>query len=120
MMDEPFAALDAQTRETLQDELIRIWEKSKKTIIFITHGIDEAVYLGTRVAVMTSRPGRIKNVIEVPSELRVRQEDIRSLPLFGEIRHQVWTELREEVLKAQDQERSRKLERASQLETHAG
>jgi NitT/TauT family transport system ATP-binding protein len=120
MMDEPFAALDAQTRETLQDELIRIWEKSKKTIIFITHGIDEAVYLGSRVAVMTSRPGRIKRVIDVPNELRVRGEDIRSLPLFGEVRHEVWSELREEVLKAQDQERARKLERASQLETQAG
>jgi NitT/TauT family transport system ATP-binding protein len=120
MMDEPFAALDAQTRETLQDELIRIWEKSKKTIIFITHGIDEAVYLGQRVAVMTSRPGRIKKVIEVPGELRARHEDIRSLPLFGEIRHEVWSELREEVLKAQDQERARKLGQGSLLETHAG
>ena len=58
LMDEPFAALDAQTRKTLQAELLRIWEKSGKTIVFITHGIDEAVYLGQRVAVMTSRPGR--------------------------------------------------------------
>ena len=57
LMDEPFAALDAQTRETLQSELLRIWEATKKTIIFITHGIEEAVYLGQRVAVMTSRPG---------------------------------------------------------------
>ena len=62
LMDEPFAALDAQTRETLQSELLRIWEATKKTIIFITHGIEEAVYLGQRVAVMTSRPGRIKKV----------------------------------------------------------
>ena len=57
LMDEPFAALDAQTRESLQDELLRIWEQTGKTIVFITHGIDEAVYLGQRVAVMTSRPG---------------------------------------------------------------
>ena len=55
LMDEPFAALDAQTRETLQSELLRIWEKTKKTIIFITHGIDEAVYLGQRVAVMSNK-----------------------------------------------------------------
>jgi NitT/TauT family transport system ATP-binding protein len=59
LMDEPFAALDAQTREILQGELLRIWEESGKTIVFITHGIDEAVYLGQRVAIMTSRPGRI-------------------------------------------------------------
>ena len=66
LMDEPFAALDAQTRETLQSELLRIWEKTGKTIVFITHAIDEAVYLGQRVAVMTSRPGRIKTVIDIP------------------------------------------------------
>ncbi len=66
LMDEPFAALDAQTRENLQGELLRIWEESGKTIVFITHGIDEAVYLGQRVAVMTSRPGRIKQVIDIP------------------------------------------------------
>ena len=57
LMDEPFAALDAQTRETLQGELLRIWRTTGKTIVFITHGIDEAVVLGQRVAVMTSRPG---------------------------------------------------------------
>jgi NitT/TauT family transport system ATP-binding protein len=109
MMDEPFAALDAQTRETLQTELLGIWERSKKTIIFITHGIDEAVYLGQRVAVMTSRPGRIKHIVEVPSELRQTDDDVRSLPEFGRLRHEVWTLLREEVLKAQQQERRHKL-----------
>ncbi len=109
MMDEPFAALDAQTRETLQGELLGIWERSRKTIIFITHGIDEAVYLGQRVAVMTSRPGRIKHVIEVPLERRRPDEDVRSRPEFGRIRHEVWSLLREEVLKAQQQERRRKL-----------
>jgi NitT/TauT family transport system ATP-binding protein len=109
MMDEPFAALDAQTRETLQTELLGIWERSKKTIIFITHGMDEAVYLGQRVAVMTSRPGRIKHIVEVPSELRQTDDDVRSLPEFGRLRHEVWTLLREEVLKAQQQERRHKL-----------
>jgi len=116
MMDEPFAALDAQTRETLQGELLGIWERSKKTIIFITHGIDEAVYLGQRVAIMTSRPGRIKKVIDVPRELRSVDEDVRSLPEFGRVRHEVWTLLREEVLKAQQQERRRELGPA----VHAG
>jgi NitT/TauT family transport system ATP-binding protein len=101
LMDEPFAALDAQTRETLQCELLRIWRATGKTIIFITHGIDEAVVLGQRVAVMTSRPGRIKHVVEIPEALRNETEDVRSLPEFGPVRHEVWSLLREEVLKAQ-------------------
>jgi NitT/TauT family transport system ATP-binding protein len=101
LMDEPFAALDAQTRETLQGELLRIWRTTGKTILFITHGIDEAVVLGQRVAVMTSRPGRIKYVVEIPEALRSETEDVRSLPEFGPVRHEVWTLLRDEVLKAQ-------------------
>jgi len=101
LMDEPFAALDAQTRETLQGELLRIWRATGKTIIFITHGIDEAVVLGQRVAVMTSRPGRIKHVVEIPEALRNETEDVRSLPEFGPVRHEVWSLLRDEVLKAQ-------------------
>ncbi|MEN3348661.1 MAG: NitT/TauT family transport system ATP-binding protein, partial [Bradyrhizobium sp.] len=101
LMDEPFAALDAQTRETLQGELLRIWRATGKTIVFITHGIDEAVVLGQRVAVMTSRPGRIKQLIEIPDALRGEAEDVRSLPEFGQIRHEVWSLLREEVQKAQ-------------------
>jgi NitT/TauT family transport system ATP-binding protein len=101
LMDEPFAALDAQTRETLQGELLRIWRATRKTIVFITHGIDEAVVLGQRVAVMTSRPGRIKQIVDVPEVLRNEAEDVRSLPAFGSVRHEVWTLLRDEVLKAQ-------------------
>lgn len=107
LMDEPFAALDAQTRETLQGELLRIWEQTKKTIIFITHGIDEAVYLGQRVAVMTSRPGTIKEIIDIPIDTRGAEEDIRSLPEFGELRHQIWGLLREEVSKAELLERNK-------------
>ncbi|HLG82368.1 MAG TPA: ABC transporter ATP-binding protein [Bradyrhizobium sp.] len=101
LMDEPFAALDAQTRETLQGELLRIWRTTGKTIVFITHGIDEAVVLGQRVAIMTSRPGRIKQVIDVPEELHSETDDVRSLPAFGRTRHEVWSLLREEVRKAQ-------------------
>src|SRR6202140_3795782 len=76
LMDEPFAALDAQTRETLQGELLRIWRATSKTIVFITHGIDEAVVLGQRVAVMTTRPGRIKKIVDVPEVLRKDAEDV--------------------------------------------
>lgn len=105
LMDEPFAALDAQTRETLQAELLRIWQQTGKTVIFITHSIDEAIYLGQRIAIMTSRPGRIKTVIEVPESLKNQQEDVRSNLEFGQLRHQIWSLLREEVDKAQAQEK---------------
>jgi NitT/TauT family transport system ATP-binding protein len=107
LMDEPFAALDAQTREILQGELLRIWEQSGKTIVFITHGIDEAVYLGQRVAVMTSRPGRIKQVIDIPLESRTRQEDLRAAPEFARLRHEIWSLLRDEFQKAEILERSK-------------
>ncbi len=100
LMDEPFAALDAQTRETLQDELLRIWETSGKTVVFITHGIEEAIYLGQRVAVLTSRPGRVKAVVDIPLEAR-RSGDIRSAPEFAELRHRVWGLLHEEVQRAE-------------------
>ncbi len=110
LMDEPFAALDAQTRETLQAELLRIWQQTGKTIIFITHSIDEAIYLGQRIAIMTSRPGRIKQIIEVPANLRGDTDDVRSSQAFGQLRHEVWSLLREEVLKAQEQEKRKQLE----------
>lgn len=101
LMDEPFAALDAQTRETLQSELLQIWEQTKKTIVFITHGIDEAVYLGQRVAVMTSRPGTIKQIMDNPLHSSSQEEDLRSTTEFAKARHQIWDLLREEVSKAQ-------------------
>jgi|SRR3954453_5279210 NitT/TauT family transport system ATP-binding protein len=101
LMDEPFAALDAQTRETLQTELLRIWEKTKKTIVFITHGIDEAVYLGQRVAVMTSRPGTIKQIINNPIHSSSQEDDLRSTTEFAQTRHRIWDLLREEVSKSQ-------------------
>ena len=104
LMDEPFAALDAQTRESLQDELLRIWQDTNKTVVFITHAIDEAVYLGQRVAVLTSRPGRIKAVIDVDLGDRAAVEDIRSDPAFVSYRHRIWAELRDEVAAAQRKE----------------
>ncbi|MEU4420164.1 ABC transporter ATP-binding protein [Actinoplanes sp. NPDC024001] len=104
LMDEPFAALDAQTRDGLQDELLRIWEKTGKTVVFITHGIEEAVYLGQRVAVMTSRPGRIKQIVDVPIDARSATEDLRSDPQFAHYRHEIWSLLRDEVSKARSEE----------------
>ena len=106
LMDEPFAALDAQTRETLQDELLRIWQATNKTVVFITHGIDEAVYLGQRVAVLTSRPGRIKAVLDIDLGDRSATDDVRSTSLFAEYRHRIWAELHGEVARAQRSELS--------------
>jgi NitT/TauT family transport system ATP-binding protein len=100
LMDEPFGALDAQTRDLLQAELLRIWERTGKTVVFITHGIDEAVFLGQRVAVMTSRPGRIKHVLDVRLD-RHQTGDVRSTPEFVAYRHEVWTLLQDEVRRAQ-------------------
>ncbi|MFC4604202.1 ABC transporter ATP-binding protein [Rhodococcus kronopolitis] len=102
LMDEPFAALDAQTRESLQDELLRIWRATGKTILFITHGIDEAVYLGQRVAVLTSRPGRVKTVVDI--DIDRRSADVRSGKRFREFRHHIWSQLQDEVARAQHQE----------------
>ena len=102
LMDEPFAALDAQTRESLQDELLRIWKATGKTILFITHGIDEAIYLGQRVAVLTSRPGRIKTVVDV--DIDRTAEDIRSDAGFRAQRHHIWSLLHDEVERARSQE----------------
>jgi NitT/TauT family transport system ATP-binding protein len=117
-MDEPFAALDAQTRETLQYELLRIWEETKKTIVFITHGIEEAVYLGQRVAVMTSRPGRIKEILRIPLESRTSEADLRSDPEFVRIRHEIWSLLHDEVAKAQELELTTRSTKQSEVAQH--
>ena len=95
LMDEPFAALDAQTRETLQTELLRIWKKTGKTIIFITHGIDEAVYLGERVVVLTANPGTVKKIVDIPLKDRLEDVDIKSNPAFINARREVWNLLHE-------------------------
>jgi NitT/TauT family transport system ATP-binding protein len=105
LMDEPFAALDAQTRESLQDELLRIWQRTGKTVVFITHGIDEAVRLGQRVAVMTSRPGRIKQIVPVGLGSRTATDDPRSSPEFARHRHEIWALLHDEVARAQQLEK---------------
>jgi NitT/TauT family transport system ATP-binding protein len=102
LMDEPYAALDAQTREGLQDELLSIWRRTGTTILFITHAIDEAVYLGQRVAVMTSRPGRIKQVVDVHLPPARDGEDARSTPEFVAYRRQIWDLLHEEVRKSRE------------------
>jgi NitT/TauT family transport system ATP-binding protein len=98
LMDEPFGALDAQTRELLQEELQAIWRRQRKTVLFVTHDIDEAIYLGTRLIVFTARPGRIKADIEIRAD--DRSSNFRKSAAFFEMRTRVWDLLRDEVLKA--------------------
>jgi NitT/TauT family transport system ATP-binding protein len=100
LMDEPFAALDAQTREVLQLELLRIWEADKKTILFVTHSIDEAILLSDRVAFMSARPGSVRQIINIGLP-RPRTENIRNSEEFARIRKIVWELLQQEVLKVQ-------------------
>jgi len=102
LMDEPFGALDAQTREIMQEELQRIYERNRKTIVFITHDIDEAVYLGDRVLVFSARPGRIKEA--VPIDLpRPRALEIKKTAEYHAYRNRVWDLLRDEVVRARDE-----------------
>ncbi|TBW06935.1 ABC transporter ATP-binding protein [Azotobacter chroococcum subsp. isscasi] len=96
LMDEPFAALDAQTREILQGELLRIWDQRKITIVFITHSLDEAIFLSDRIAVMTHRPGRVKELLEVPLP-RPRLAELRNSEDFVHLRQRAWEVLKDEV-----------------------
>jgi len=95
LMDEPFAALDAQTREFMQAELLKIWSQDRKTVLFITHQINEAVYLADRVAVMSARPGRLKGVFKVPFG-RPRTLSLKRDPQFLEIEDSIWQLIEEE------------------------
>ncbi|MET1132662.1 MAG: ABC transporter ATP-binding protein [Aeromicrobium sp.] len=98
LMDEPFGALDAQTRERLQEELVRIWEQTHTTVVFITHDIEEAVFLGQRVAVMTGRPGRIKEIVSIDLDRSHAEDvDVRATVEFAEYRHHIWSLLRQKT-----------------------
>lgn len=100
LMDEPFGALDEQTRYLLQEELLRIWDKTGKTVLFITHSIDEAITLGDRIVVMTAQPGSIRAILDVPFPRPRLTKDVRSNPEFGSLFAQTWDLLREEVTRA--------------------
>jgi NitT/TauT family transport system ATP-binding protein len=94
LMDEPFGALDEQTRRLLQEELLAVWEREPKTVLFVTHSMAEAVLLGDRIVLMTPRPGRIKELIDNPLP-RPRPRDVDQLPAFGELRGFLWEQLRQ-------------------------
>lgn len=96
LMDEPFAALDAQMRQILQDELLQLWQADRRTVLFITHSLEEALLLGDRVLVMSARPGRIIADLTVPFE-RPRSQNIRETPEFAQLTADLWKLLRHEV-----------------------
>jgi NitT/TauT family transport system ATP-binding protein len=103
LMDEPFAALDAQTKIVMQEELLRIFEETHKTILFVTHAIDEAILLGDEVMVMTARPGRIKEIIAIDLP-RPRSLEMVNSKEFGALFDHVFHLIREEVMKSLQQQ----------------
>jgi NitT/TauT family transport system ATP-binding protein len=103
LMDEPFGALDAQTRVVMQEELVKLARKNPRTVLFITHAVEEAVYLADRVVVMSSRPGKVKEILDVKSireaegwDNHPRIEDVMDLASFVHLRTRIWKSLREE------------------------
>jgi NitT/TauT family transport system ATP-binding protein len=101
LMDEPLGALDAQTRIVLQDELLRIWEETRKTVVYITHSLDEAILLGDRVILMTAHPGRLLSTFHIDIK-RPRTIETMNSPEFSELRSAIWGELSREVTRAME------------------
>jgi NitT/TauT family transport system ATP-binding protein len=97
LMDEPFGALDEQTRFLLQEELLRIWERTGKTVIFVTHSIDEAIILGDQIIIMSAQPGTVRATLDVPFGRPRSLTEVRSDPAFAELFTATWSMLREEV-----------------------
>ena len=100
LMDEPFAALDAQNRTILQAELVRLWEETGKTVVYITHSIDEALLLGDRCVIMTAQPGRLKQFIDVPFPHPRELMALSTSPAFNRLKLEIWKVLEEEVNRA--------------------
>ena len=96
LMDEPFASLDAQTREVMQEELLRIWVQANKTVLFVTHQIDEAIYLSDRIVVFSGRPGHVKEIIPVAIE-RPRRLAVKRETRFHQIEDRIWSLIEEDV-----------------------
>ena len=96
-MDEPFAAVDMQTREMLQDELLKIWTTMQTTVLFVTHSVDEAIYLGDRVIVMAARPGHVSADIDTELPRPRFKSDVKSTTRFQEVRQQVRAALRHHI-----------------------
>ena len=107
LMDEPFGAIDAQTRELMQEELMKLWEESQKTVVFITHDLDEAVLLSDRILVLGRGPGsKVREIVDVDLPRPRAGQDVRADPRFAEIRQEIWNYLRGD-LQAQTEEEAR-------------
>jgi ABC-type nitrate/sulfonate/bicarbonate transport system ATPase subunit len=106
LMDEPFGAIDAQTRELMQEELLRIWQEERKTVIFITHDLDEAVLLADRVLLMSRGPGRVRELIDVDLPRPRFDYDVRAHPEFARVRGHLWHELRRDLVHQREAERA--------------
>src|SRR5438105_549741 len=104
LMDEPLAALDAQNRVILQAELVRVWEQTRKTVLYVTHSIDEALLLGDRTVVMTAQPGRIKDIIAVPFARPLDLMTVSASAEFGRLKLAIWQVLETEVTRARAEE----------------
>lgn len=101
LMDEPFAAVDSQTRDLMQTELLRIWEERRKTVIFVTHSIEEAVFLSDKVAMLSARPAKVVDIVDIDLP-RPREYEIRMDPRFAKIRLDIWQRLKDEFLKSRE------------------
>jgi NitT/TauT family transport system ATP-binding protein len=103
LLDEPFGALDAQTREVMQDELLRIWLETRKTVLMVTHDVNEAVYLSNRICVMSARPGRIVEELDVTVDRSVGREQVMLSDAFNKVRNQAWLSVRRQATAAEAQ-----------------
>ena len=106
LMDEPFGAIDAQTRELMQEELMRIWQEERKTVVFITHDLDEAVLLADKVLLMSRGPGRVREVIPVDLPRPRFDYDVRAHEGFAKVRSHLWHELRNDLVEQREEERA--------------
>ncbi|HEY1543981.1 MAG TPA: ABC transporter ATP-binding protein [Xanthobacteraceae bacterium] len=104
LLDEPFGALDAQTREVMQDELMRIWLETRKTVLMVTHDVNEAVFLSNRICVMSARPGRIVAEFKVDLDRAVGRERLMLSDAFNKVRNEIWLAVRKEAVAAPEEQ----------------
>lgn len=105
LMDEPFGAIDAQTRELMQEELMHLWTESRKTALFVTHDLDEAVILADRIVVLSRSPGTVRTIVPVDLPRPRWEYDVRAHPVFAEVRQEIWSMLKSDLAESTDAER---------------
>jgi len=103
LLDEPFGALDSQTRELMQDELLRLWLDMRKTVLMVTHDVEEAVYLSNRICVMSARPGKIVEEFDIDLDRSIPREELMLSEPFNQLRNRVWLSVRQQAINAAEQ-----------------